>query len=217
MTTPRDLLIVAMDGESGRPTDRGSLSLALAGAEVIDLLGAQAVELDGDRIVPGGRPSLEDPLLREAESALTQQAPYESVEDWLWRRGRDLSSAYLTAFETEGGLTRQRRRLVSFRAGDVALVDSPARRGAVDRWESHEPVLVALATAAGLYGDPLGEADEAAEGSPKTPDAPDTSDITDDAVATVLAAVNDAVMELEAVRQRRSIEDAAFDNIWRGF
>jgi len=24
------------------------------------------------------------------------------------------------------------------------------------------------------------------------------------------------VMELEAVRQRRSIEDAAFDNIWRG-
>lgn len=217
MTTPRDLLIVAMDGESGRPTDRGSLSLALAGAEVIDLLGVQAVELDGDRIVPGGRPSLEDPLLREAESALTQQAPYESVEDWLWRRGRDLSSAYLTAFETEGGLTRQRRRLVSFRAGDVALVDSPARRGAVDRWESHEPVLVALATAAGLYGDPLGEADEAAEGSPKTPDAPDTPDITDDAVATVLAAVNDAVMELEAVRQRRSIEDAAFDNIWRGF
>ncbi|MEU9877504.1 GOLPH3/VPS74 family protein [Streptomyces phaeochromogenes] len=214
MTTPRDLLIVAMDGESGRPSDRGSLSLALAGAEVIDLLGVRAVELDGDRIVPGGRPSLEDPLLREAESALTHQEPYESVEDWLWRRGRDLSSAYLTAFETEGGLTRQRRRLVSFRAGDVALVDSPARRGAVDRWESHEPVLVALATAAGLYGEPLGEA---AEDSTNTPDAPDAPEITDDAVATVLAAVNDAVMELEAVRQRRSIEDAAFDNIWRGF
>jgi len=214
MTTPRDLLIVAMDGESGRPADRGGLSLALAGAEVIDLLGVRAVELDGDRIVPGDPPSLEDSLLREAESALTRQEPYESVEDWLWRRGCDLSSAYLTAFETEGGLTRQRRRLVSFRAGDVALVDSPARRGAVDRWESHEPVLVALATAAGLYGEPLGEA---AEDSTNTPDAPDTPDITDDAVATVLAAVNDAVMELEAVRQRRSIEDAAFDNIWRGF
>ncbi|NUS23767.1 MAG: GPP34 family phosphoprotein, partial [Streptomyces sp.] len=25
-----------------------------------------------------------------------------------------------------------------------------------------------------------------------------------------------AVMELEAVRQRRAIENAAFDNIWRG-
>ncbi|MEU5247025.1 GPP34 family phosphoprotein, partial [Streptomyces asoensis] len=36
-----------------------------------------------------------------------------------------------------------------------------------------------------------------------------------DAVGTVLAAVGDAVTELEAVRQRRSIEDAAFDNIWR--
>ncbi|MFC8665301.1 GPP34 family phosphoprotein [Streptomyces sp. NPDC057199] len=221
MTTPRDLLIVAMDGESGRPADRGSLSLALAGAEVVDLLGARAVALDGDRVVPGDLPSLDDPLLREAASSLVRQAPYESVEDWLWRRGRDLSSAYVTAFETEGQLTRQRRRLVSFRAGDLALVDSPARRGAVDRWESHEPVLVALATAAGLYGEPLDET-EAAEDSPNTPDspsAPDTSDaldIADDAVATVLAAVNDAVMELEAVRQRRSIEDAAFDNVWRG-
>ncbi|MFE3630330.1 GPP34 family phosphoprotein, partial [Streptomyces goshikiensis] len=38
----------------------------------------------------------------------------------------------------------------------------------------------------------------------------------DDTTATVLAAVNDALMELEAVRQRRAIEDAAFDNIWRG-
>lgn len=40
--------------------------------------------------------------------------------------------------------------------------------------------------------------------------------MTDDAVTTVLAAVNDAVMELEAVRQRRSIENAAFANLWRG-
>ncbi|MEU9954393.1 GPP34 family phosphoprotein [Streptomyces sp. NPDC050982] len=212
MTTPRDLLIVAMDGEADRPADRGSLSLALAGAEVIDLLGVRAVALDGDRVVPGDLPTLDDPLLREAASSLVRQAPYESVEDWLWRRGRDLSSAYLTAFETEGQLTRQRRRLVSFRAGEVALVDSPARRGAVDRWESHEPVLVALATAAGLYGEPLDEAG-AAQDSPNTPDTPD---IADDEVATVLAAVNDAVMELEAVRQRRSIEDAAFDNVWRG-
>jgi hypothetical protein len=40
--------------------------------------------------------------------------------------------------------------------------------------------------------------------------------VTDDEVTTVLAAVNDAVMELEAVRQRRSIENAAFANLWRG-
>ncbi len=36
-----------------------------------------------------------------------------------------------------------------------------------------------------------------------------------EAVATVLAAVDDAVTELTAVRQR-DIEKAAFDNIWRG-
>ncbi|MGW4272902.1 GPP34 family phosphoprotein, partial [Streptomyces seoulensis] len=38
----------------------------------------------------------------------------------------------------------------------------------------------------------------------------------DEAAVTVLAAVNGAVTELEAVRQRRRIEDAAFQNIWRG-
>jgi hypothetical protein len=32
----------------------------------------------------------------------------------------------------------------------------------------------------------------------------------------VLAAVHQAVTELAAERQRRSIETAAFDNIWRG-
>jgi len=31
MTTPRDLLMVAMDLESGRPSEQGDLSLALAG------------------------------------------------------------------------------------------------------------------------------------------------------------------------------------------
>lgn len=40
--------------------------------------------------------------------------------------------------------------------------------------------------------------------------------MADDTVAAVLAAVNDTLVELAAVRQRRSIEDAAFDNIWRG-
>ncbi|MEV4443030.1 GPP34 family phosphoprotein, partial [Streptomyces sp. NPDC049577] len=40
--------------------------------------------------------------------------------------------------------------------------------------------------------------------------------VDDEAVETVLAAVGDALMELQAVRQRRAVEDAAFDNIWRG-
>ncbi|MET8680213.1 GPP34 family phosphoprotein, partial [Streptomyces sp. NPDC004647] len=53
MTTPRDLLIVATDMASSRPVERGALSLALAGAEAIDLLDAQAIGLDGDHIVPG--------------------------------------------------------------------------------------------------------------------------------------------------------------------
>ncbi|MBT2452767.1 GPP34 family phosphoprotein [Streptomyces sp. ISL-43] len=200
MTTPRDLLIVAMDTGSSRPVEQGDLSLALAGAEVIDLLAAQAIRLDGDHIVPGYQPALADHLLDEAAASLVREAPYESVTDWLWRRGRGLSAAYQAALEAEGQLIRQRRRGISFRAGQLVLVDSPTRRQAADRWASDEPVLVTLAEAVGVRGKRTG----------------DSPDVTDDAVATVLAAVNDALVELAAVRQRRAIEDAAFDNIWRG-
>ena len=66
MTTPRDLLIVAMDMEKVRPVEQGDLSLALAGAEVLDLLAAGALGLDGDLLVPGDRPATGDRLLDEA-------------------------------------------------------------------------------------------------------------------------------------------------------
>ncbi|MGP3947668.1 GOLPH3/VPS74 family protein [Streptomyces sp. 7N604] len=201
MTTPRDLLIVAMDMASSRPPERGDLSLALAGAEVIDLLNAQAVRLDGDHIVPGDRRALDDRLLDEAASSLLRQAPYESVNDWLWRRGRGLSAAYVAALEAEGQLTRQRRRRwMLFGTSRMVLADTPARRLAVDRWTSDEPILATLAAAVGLRDKRAG----------------DPPAVADDAVATVLAAVHDALRELEAERQRRALDEAAFNNIWRG-
>ena len=200
MSTPRDLMITAMDVAPDRPVERGELSLALAGAELIDLLAAGAVTLDGDQIVPGHRTAIADRLLEEAAASLAREAPYESVDDWLWRRGRDLASAYLAALEAEGQLTRQRGRWLPFRTGQLVLVDSLDRRLAEDRWAADEPVLVALATAVGIRNKGTGDAPSAA----------------DDAVETVLAAVGDASVELEAVRQRRSIEQKAFDNIWRG-
>ncbi|MCX5195447.1 GPP34 family phosphoprotein [Streptomyces sp. NBC_00249] len=200
MTTPRDLLIVAVDRGSGRPVEEGDLSLALAGAEVIDLLAADAVRLAGEHIVPGYQQDLADRMLDEAAASLVREAPYESVTDWLWRRGRDLSAAYRAALEADGQLTRQRRRGLSPKAGELMPADSPARRRAADRWTSDEPVLAALAEAVGLRGERAG----------------DSPDVTDEAVATVLAAVSDAVVELGSVRQRRAVEQAAFDNIWRG-
>jgi hypothetical protein len=200
MTTARDLLIVALDAAPGRPAEQGDLSLSLAGAELLDLLDARAITLDGDLIVPGDRPVTDDRLLQEAASSLVRQTPYESVEDWLWRRGRGLSSAYLAAFEEEGQFTRQRRRWLPSWTGEATLVDSPARRQAADRWAAGEPVLATLAATTGIRDMPE-------EGLPEE---------TDQAVTTVLAAVDDAVTELTAVRQRRDIEKAAFDNIWRG-
>ncbi|MEV6314024.1 GPP34 family phosphoprotein [Streptomyces sp. NPDC051776] len=201
MTTSRDLMITAMDVAPGHPLERGRLSLALAGAELIDLLAAETVTLDGDRIVPGLRVPLSDRLLNEAEESLVRESPYESVADWLWRRGRNLSSAYLAALEREGQVARRRRRRLPFRTGRTELTDSPDRRTAKERWTADEPVLAALGTALGLRGEagPDGALSE-----------------TDDAAEEVLAGVNDALLELEAVRQRHDIEQAAFDNIWRG-
>lgn len=200
MTTSRDLMIVALDAEAGRPVEQGDLSLALAGAELIDLVEVEALTLDGDRIVPGAQPSTDDSLLAEAASSLVREAPYESVEDRLWRRGRELSAAYFAALEAEGQVTRQRPRWLPLRDPRPVLADSAARRHAADRWASREPVLTVLAAAAGLQEEP----------------ADDFESLTDDRIVTVLAAVKDATMELEAVRQRRAIEDAAFDNVWRG-
>lgn len=203
MTTPRDLLITTLEVASGHLPGQGDLSLALAGAELIDLMDAGAAALDGDQIVPDGNGTADDRLLNEASAALVRQAPYESVEDWLWRRGRGLAGAYLTALRSEGQITRQRRsRWFPFGSGRSVLIDTPARRSALERWASDEPVLASLGTAVGI-GDRR-----------QRPDS--LPDVADEAVATVLATVHNAVRDLEAERQRRSIEDAAFDNIWRG-
>ncbi|MFF2728950.1 GPP34 family phosphoprotein [Streptomyces sp. NPDC058008] len=201
MTTAEDLFIIALAlGPPDRPVGQGDLSLALAGAELIDLAAAGALTVDGDRVVPGPQPALDDRLLGEASSALARQEPYERVEDWLWRRGRDLSAAYRGALEEDGRLTRSSRSRSPFGADRVEPADTPSRRRALNRWEDDEPVLSGLAEAVGVPGR-------------RTESVPDPED---DVAATVLAAVNDAVMELEAVRQRRSIESAAFANVWRG-
>ncbi|MGW2638033.1 GPP34 family phosphoprotein [Streptomyces sp. NPDC001348] len=202
MTTARDLLIVTLDVPSSRPVERGDLSLALAGAELLDLIAAEGVTLEDDRIVPGLQSATGDRLLDEAGAALSRQAPYESVEDWLWRRGSGLATAYADDLDAAGRAAGSRRRRLGRRSERETTVESPARRQAADRWASREPVLAGLAAALGI---PEGTAEVAPE------------DLPDDEVVTVLAAVNGALTELESVRQRRRIEDAAFDNVWRAF
>ena len=204
MTTARDLAIVALDAAAHKPLEPGDLSLALAAAEVFDLVAAKALVLDGDRILPSARSLTGDRLLDEAAEALVRREPYESVEDWLWRRGRGLSAAYVDDLERMGLTARPKGRRIPLLTGRTVLVDSAARSAAEERWTAHEPVLAALATAAGIT-------DEPAE------DTEDTEQLTGETVTAVLAALGEAVMELEAVRQRKAIEDAAFDNVWRGY
>ncbi|MFI7413552.1 GPP34 family phosphoprotein [Streptomyces sp. NPDC049627] len=201
MTTARDLAIVALEAAPHRPLEQGDLSLALAAAEMFDLIEARALVLDDDLIRPSAQAPTGDRLLDEAASSLVRQDPYESVEDWLWRRGRGLSAAYVADLEHLGLTARPRGRRIPLRSGRTVPVDSAARRQAEERWASGEPLLAALAAAAGIRDEP----------------ADATEDFTDETVTTVLAAVGNAVRELEAVRQRRAIEDAAFDNVWRGY
>ncbi|MFC9796572.1 GPP34 family phosphoprotein [Streptomyces sp. NPDC127584] len=200
MTTAKDLFIISMDPGSERPVGQGDLSLALAGAELIDLVGAGAATIDEDRIVPGAPSAPDDGLLAAAGAELVRREPYELVEDWLWRRGRDLSATYRSALERAGELTRRRSGLLPFGPETVEPADTPASRRAAARREEGEPVLAALASAVGVGGE---WADE-------------EPGFADEAVTTVVAVVNEAVMELEAVRQRRTIENTAFANVWRG-
>jgi hypothetical protein len=199
MSTARDLVIVAMDTAADRPVTQGDLSLALAGAEVIDLLRAEAVTLEADRIVPRLAPPLDDPLLEQAAESLERDKPYESIDDWLWRRGRGLAQEYVTVLEQEGLVSRPRGSWLPFRSARPVPVESPARQRAAHRWAADEPVLATLAAAIGVCDG-----------------VPDDVPVPDDTTQPVIAAVVRAVMELDAIRRRREIEDAAFANVWRG-
>jgi hypothetical protein len=206
MTTARDLLFVAMDMPSTRPLERGDLSLALAGAELIDLLGSGVVVgvvvLDGEFVLPTGRPGAGDPQLDPAAAAVAPVADGETVEDWLWRRGRGLSDAYVAALEADGLLGREeRRRFLVLRTSRMVLADSPGRRRAAHRWAADEPVLLALAAAIGISGPPP---------VPEPPPGP---------VTTIVTAVRHAVEELAAERHRREhrLDEARQTSTRRGF
>ncbi|MFJ4273923.1 GPP34 family phosphoprotein [Streptomyces coelicoflavus] len=203
MTTAHDLTIVSLDVPAGHPVERGDLSLALAGAELLDLLETGTVALDDGLLLRPGSPRPSGDTLLDAAASQAVQEPAVSVADWLWRRGDGLAARYLAAAGADDGDARRRPRWNVRRTADRPApvpADAPEHGRAAERWSGGDPVLVALAAAVGIRHD---AADQMA-------------DPEDDGVAAVLAAVNDAVVELAAIRQRRSIEEAAFDNIWRG-
>jgi len=213
MTTARDLVLLALTMPPGELAGQGDLSLALAGAEAIDLLYAGALRLDGDRVVPVARAATSgDLLLDQAQASLARQEPYETVDDWLWRRAENLLPAYADALERPGLVVRPHGHGFRLLSGKAVPTDSQERHEAEERRASGEPVLVGLLAALGIEdagSEDAGTGHLGTEGS--------DSGVLDDAVTTVLAAVGDAVMQLEAVRLRRDVENANFDNVWRGW
>ncbi|PSM42930.1 GPP34 family phosphoprotein [Streptomyces dioscori] len=200
MTTARDLAIVALGATPEGPLEQGDLALALAGAEAVDLLAHGALALDGDRMVP--RPGLvtDDRLLNRAAGSIVSHEPYETIEQWLWRRGSNLAAAYAEDLQRTGLIDRSRSRWRRPRFVRTAP-DGPLERPcAEERTQSQEAVLTVLLDQLGLV-DGHQAVDE---------------DLFEDDVARVLAAVGDAVTQLEAARLKQDVERAAFDNMWRG-
>ncbi|WP_030186625.1 GPP34 family phosphoprotein [Streptomyces violaceorubidus] len=201
MSTARELTLITLALPPGRAVEQGDLSLALAGAEAADLLADGRLSLDGDRMVPGEGAASDAPLLEEAFAALVRLQPRETVEQWLWRRGEGLAEAYAADLHRAGLLVRPHGRGLRLRSAPVEPADSPQYRHARERLASGDPVLAGL-----MVLLTAGEATPETDGALLAPD---------DAVNTVLAAVGDAVTDLEAARLRRDVEEAAFDNIWR--
>lgn len=106
MTTARDLALITLGMPTALPVAQGDLSLALAGAEAVDLLENGALSLDGDRMVPGPRVATGDRLLDQADASLTRREPYETVDDRLWRRGSELAAAYVDDLGGDRSLQR---------------------------------------------------------------------------------------------------------------
>ncbi|MFE3904834.1 GPP34 family phosphoprotein [Streptomyces sp. NPDC059153] len=201
MTTAQDLALIALGLPPDRTVEQSGLSLALAGAEAVDLLESGALTLDGDRMVPGPRVATGDRLLDEALASLVRRGErYETVDGWLWRRGGELAAAYVEDLEKAGLVAHPRGHVFRRRSARAVPADSPEHVRAEERRTSGEPVLAALLAALGLGDEP----------------SPAREHLIGDAVTTVLAAVGGAVTELEAAQLRRDVESAAFDNMWRG-
>ncbi|WP_406387495.1 GPP34 family phosphoprotein [Streptomyces sp. NBC_00887] len=201
MTTPQNLLMITMDETSTRRVDPADLSVALAGAELIDLLEAKAIGLDNGYLVPGRQAVPDDHCLQQAMESLHLTEPYQLVSDWLGNREDMLVERYTAALETEDLATRRRPRGHPLRSREVVLVDSPAHRQALERWASAEPVLVALAASVGI----------------RTEQPHRSAAETDEAVAAVLSAVEEALAGLAAEREESIITQAKLDGLWDSY
>ncbi|MEJ1201638.1 MULTISPECIES: GPP34 family phosphoprotein [unclassified Streptomyces] len=218
MNTARDLFVITLEVPSSRPIAQGDVSLVLAGAELVDLRDAHVLRLDGDRIVPlDDHPDGTDALTAQASAQLVTEPPYETVEQWLWRRGRGLAGSYAddlaarTAGDARGGLLpRFLRHFAPNRSQEPSV--RPLHEATDPHQGLDDSVLAAFAGTLGI-----GEAAPPPPTEPTEPPEPTdttTADQADD-VGLILAVVSDALMELEAERQRRQIEQDAYDNVWR--
>ncbi|MBQ1095382.1 GPP34 family phosphoprotein [Streptomyces sp. b94] len=215
MNTARDLFVITLEVPSSRPIAQGDVSLVLAGAELVDLRDAHVLRLDGDRIVPlDDHADGTNTLTAQASAQLVTEPPYETVEQWLWRRGRGLAGSYAddlaaqTAGDARGGLLpRFLRPFATNRSQEPSV---RPRHEATDPHQGLDDSV--LAAFAGTLG--IGEAAPPPPTEPTEPTDTTTVDQADD-IGLILAVVSDALTELEAERQRRQIEQDAYDNVWR--
>ncbi len=148
MTTPRDLLMIAMDVRPAGPSSRATCRWP----------SREPNWSTSSRPRPSRWRTTASCPARSGPWATVWTGPWRrwsgrdrrSVDDWLWRRGRGLCTrAYRADLEAEGRLARPRHRWIPFGGGRTEAADWPDRSHADERWTSGEPILTVLAAAVG--------------------------------------------------------------------
>src|SRR4051812_48902323 len=107
-----ELLLIALDDDSGANHAQVTLDAGLAGAVLLDLVAARAVRVEGDKIdaEPGQRPS--HPLLSDALDAIAADSNPRTVEHWvnaLPRRLKPFKRRVADGLVDRGVLSPERR------------------------------------------------------------------------------------------------------------
>lgn len=139
MTMGDDLLLLAVVPRWGRIRIRGEgrVGFALRAAELVDLSLAGRIVVGTRRIEVLDSRRVGTPRLSNVLNALATAAPPHSVESWLRRTPRSLTTEYLSRLEDQRTVRVRRRRDSSGRTRHRILsVDLPLRRALVARLDT---------------------------------------------------------------------------------
>lgn len=116
-TLPAELLLLAYDGDSGKPlVDSTKLGIALAGAAVVELAATGGVQIDDDDTLRRGSTTVDDPMLADVAEFVDGRKAKDGIQGlsvWSWRdRAGKLREHLLEQLAEDGVLTKERHKIL---------------------------------------------------------------------------------------------------------